>query len=629
MTTDSDTTKVREEAGTNKEDANNKVDESNSSVDSPLSNVTASEATDSGERNCPDGDSNNNQEEPKPRPIETAAYESDHEQVKTTKVTAGEDPTEDEQEPVLDELNKTGGIEPGAASDITEEQVHSATDVADISISITEDARLKEGDNKPTDTRDDENRKQDETHCEQVDQDITADQTTTDNTHTDHKPKDDDSVTPASKDDVAHTDTKHLSDTELNADEQTNRKPKGTRNVPNSKRKTKQPQPQQEDVERNTEGLIAKPTNFSSFRSWKAIPEIDTTKIPSLKRRVQQIRKKKLLKAVTWRNQPEDRIEAFYEAVQTACGDDLAEYEDCWPAEAVTRDSLINQRRRIGGEISEEEYSASPAKTNRVTKHRKAVVTANERKSRERAAKLVKPSRGKTRSELSKPKPKRVVVVDSDSNDERYKKKSTERKKRKEREATPVKTSEDDDVDDDEDEEDDEEEEEEEEGEEDQDEDQEQDADYVAGSDKTFATESNKKKVAPSTRTNKRKRNDSDDYEDGRPTKMDKSTWALETKELKKRKRDELDAQDDGRDAKKKTTAKARSPSNEERTELKDMFDDEDLVELLLDGDICGAKGIQRMSDWGREDLTYLLGTIGLTVFQIGEVMQQARKFAA
>ena len=39
--------------------------------------------------------------------------------------------------------------------------------------------------------------------------------------------------------------------------------------------------------------------------------------------------------------------------VEAACGEDLAEYEDCWPAEAVTRDSLINQRRHGGGAINE------------------------------------------------------------------------------------------------------------------------------------------------------------------------------------------------------------------------------------------------------------------------------------
>ncbi|KAF7789851.1 hypothetical protein EIP86_000799 [Pleurotus ostreatoroseus] len=68
------------------------------------------------------------------------------------------------------------------------------------------------------------------------------------------------------------------------------------------------------DAERDSDGKISKPTNFSGYRSWKAIPDINPAKIASLKRRVQQIRKKKLLKAVTWRNQPEDRIEAFYEA---------------------------------------------------------------------------------------------------------------------------------------------------------------------------------------------------------------------------------------------------------------------------------------------------------------------------
>ena len=38
-----------------------------------------------------------------------------------------------------------------------------------------------------------------------------------------------------------------------------------------------------ESVERNADGLIAKPSNFSAYRSWSAVPEIDPTKIASLK----------------------------------------------------------------------------------------------------------------------------------------------------------------------------------------------------------------------------------------------------------------------------------------------------------------------------------------------------------
>lgn len=40
------------------------------------------------------------------------------------------------------------------------------------------------------------------------------------------------------------------------------------------------------EIERNAEGQIAKPSNFSVYRSWSAIPEINVAKIATLKVRV-------------------------------------------------------------------------------------------------------------------------------------------------------------------------------------------------------------------------------------------------------------------------------------------------------------------------------------------------------
>ncbi|KAF7790155.1 hypothetical protein EIP86_001107 [Pleurotus ostreatoroseus] len=353
--------------------------------------------------------------------------------------------------------------------------------------------------------------------------------------------------------------TDHDSNVEDTVVERTTRKRTNSRKEQKSpKRKAQQSPKAHVDVERNSDDLISKPTNFSGYRSWKAIPEIDEAKIPSLKRRVQQIRKKKLLKAVTWRNQTEARIEAFYTAVKESCGQDLAEYEDCWPAEAVTRDSLINQRRRLGGDINEEEeYGENQPQKSTTAKNNKS------RSDNDTGKKIG--TTAATRSTTSR-KRKRVIVIEDDSEDEKPKKRTA-----------VVRT--------------------------------------VRKANKSEAEEVASVEGEP---------NESDDNHSDDRDGNDKPTSSSSNMDTRKRRREDAHAEEDVPEAKKTMgRKKVRKITPEERAELEEMFDDEHLVDLLADGGIRTAKDIKRMSGWKIANIGYSLGLMGLSAFQIGQVIEQ------
>ncbi|KAF7790024.1 hypothetical protein EIP86_000972 [Pleurotus ostreatoroseus] len=99
-------------------------------------------------------------------------------------------------------------------------------------------------------------------------------------------------------------------------------------------------------VQRETDALIKKPRRWTDYRSWQAIPGLNLSDedFTWLKEEVSHIRNAKLKEGVTWKRQDPADIEAFRKAVQTSCGALLARYENCWPAEAVSREGLISRK---------------------------------------------------------------------------------------------------------------------------------------------------------------------------------------------------------------------------------------------------------------------------------------------
>ncbi|KAF7797081.1 hypothetical protein EIP86_008273 [Pleurotus ostreatoroseus] len=96
---------------------------------------------------------------------------------------------------------------------------------------------------------------------------------------------------------------------------------------------------------RNHRGIIEKPKRWRDYRSWPAIPSIPLNRRAFLRRSVRQIGKVHLEHGVTWRDQPEGNINDFKQAVKSKLGCFLRNYEDHWPAEAVTRARLVTDKR--------------------------------------------------------------------------------------------------------------------------------------------------------------------------------------------------------------------------------------------------------------------------------------------
>ncbi|KAF7790679.1 hypothetical protein EIP86_001635 [Pleurotus ostreatoroseus] len=287
--------------------------------------------------------------------------------------------------------------------------------------------------------------------------------------------------------------------------------------------------------------LIKKPTNFSTYRSWKAIPGLDKSKISSLKKRIRDIREAHLIAGESWNNQPDERIREFLRAVKETCGKELAKYEDCWPAEATTRDSLINQRRRMQmlGLIKPDGSSAkdkkrSKSKTSSITSDRHDDGEEETSSEIEHASNGEGPSHRSNHSQRSKSVSSRDNVTEDKVDD------------------------------------------------------QVEQSDYEP-SEAAESPDNSQSTHAVIANAHKRTRSE-EHTADNRPRKM--------------RYNKRIDTDHDGR-------------------ELMGLFDDEEMVNALLQGGIYTTKQILKMANWKPKNFRYTLEDMGLTKYQVGMVIHE------